>query len=513
MGEEYLSSLPVLDSSLITTIAFVAVLVSLIITIFIIIGETGKLYSTRSKPLNLPPGSYGWPILGETLEFLGAGVDGIPEKYIKERMEKYQSPEVFKTSLMGEPVAVLCSPAGNKFLFSNENKLVTIWWPNSVRKLLGPCLATTSGDEGKQMRKMLSCFITPDAFTRLYIKTMDVVAQQHINTHWLGKEELKVFPIIKLYTFELACRLFMSLENPQQIAKLAALFNVFLKGIISVPLNFPGTRFFNAKRATIAIKKQLQTIVRNRRVALEQETASASQDLLSHLLAHPDENGKFMPESVIVNNILMLLFAGHDTSSVAITMLMKNLGQLPQTYEKVFREQRAIASSKEAGEFLQWEDIQKMKYSWNVVSETMRLSPPVIGAFREALVDFKFAGYDIPKGWKLYWSASLAHTDSSLFQENINFDPSRYERAGPIPFSYVPFGGGPRMCLGKEFARLEILIFVHNIVKRFQWDLLIPDEKVEYDPLPTPVKGLPVHLHPHKPLDVVASYVDLHSIS
>lgn len=186
MGEEYLSSLPVLDSSLITTIAFVAVLVSLIITIFIIIGETGKLYSTRSKPLNLPPGSYGWPILGETLEFLGAGVDGIPEKYIKERMEKYQSTEVFKTSLMGEPVAVLCSPAGNKFLFSNENKLVTIWWPNSVRKLLGPCLATTSGDEGKQMRKMLSCFITPDAFTRLYIKTMDVVAQQHINTHWLG---------------------------------------------------------------------------------------------------------------------------------------------------------------------------------------------------------------------------------------------------------------------------------------------------------------------------------------
>ncbi|XP_022872959.1 beta-amyrin 28-oxidase-like [Olea europaea var. sylvestris] len=459
-------------------------------------------------------------------------------------MEKYQSTEVFKTSLMGEPVAVLCSPAGNKFLFSNENKLVTIWWPNSVRKLLGPCLATTSGDEGKQMRKMLSCFITPDAFTRLYIKTMDVVAQQHINTHWLGmtiaqmnvystiyiskfgciliflrplnyiiflcegKEELKVFPIIKLYTFELACRLFMSLENPQQIAKLAALFNVFLKGIISVPLNFPGTRFFNAKRATIAIKKQLQTIVRNRRVALEQETASASQDLLSHLLAHPDENGKFMPESVIVNNILMLLFAGHDTSSVAITMLMKRLGQLPQTYEKVFREQGAIASSKEAGEFLQWEDIQKMKYSWNVVSETMRLSPPVIGAFREALVDFKYAGYDIPKGWKLYWSASLAHTDSSLFQENINFDPSRYERAGPIPFSYVPFGGGPRMCLGKEFARLEILIFLHNIVKRFQWDLLIPDEKVEYDPLPTPVKGLPVHLHPHKPLDVVASYVD-----
>ncbi|KAL2557032.1 Cytochrome [Forsythia ovata] len=459
----------------------------------------GKYFSTRSKPLNLPPGSYGWPILGETMEFLGAGVDGIPEKYVKERMEKHKSSQVFKTSLMGEPVAVLCGPAGNKFLFSNENKLVTSWWPISVRKLLGPCLATTGGDEGKQMRKMLSSFITPDAFTRLYIKTMDVVCQQHINTHWQGKEEVKVFPTIKLYTFEVACRLFMSLEDPHQIAKLAVLFNVFLKGIISVPLNFPGTRYFNAKRATIAIKKQLQTIVRNRRIALEQETASPSQDLLSHLLAHPDENGKFMSESVIISNILMLLFAGHDTSSVAITMLMKNLGQLPQTYEKVFREQDEIASSKETGEFLQWDDIQKMRYSWNVVSETMRLSPPVIGAFREAIVDFKYAGYDIPRGWKLYWSASITHTDSSVFLENTKFDPSRYERAGPTPFSYVVFGGGPRMCLGKEFARLEILIFLHNIVKRFRWDLQIPDEKVEYDPMPTPVKGLPVHLHPHKP--------------
>lgn len=356
--------------------------------------------SSRKGPLNLPPGSHGWPVLGETAAFLRAGLDGTPEKFVGERVERYRS-QVFKTSIMGEPMAVLCGAAGNKFLFSNENKLVTVWWPSSVRKLLGPCLATSGGGEGRQMRRLVSYFVTPDAFTRLYIKTMDLVSQQHIKTHWLGKEEVKVFPTIKLYTFELACRLFMSLDDEEQIVKLASLFNIFLKGIISIPINLPWSRFYRAKKATTAIKIQLHKLVRERRAALEQKTALPCQDLLSHLLATPDESGKFMPETVIVNNILMLLFAGHDTSSVAITMLLKNLAQLPHVYDKVLREQNEIAAAKEEGEFLQWEDVQKMRYSWNVVCETMRLSPPVIGAFREALTDISYAGYDIPKGWKV----------------------------------------------------------------------------------------------------------------
>ncbi|KAG8387386.1 hypothetical protein BUALT_Bualt02G0015900 [Buddleja alternifolia] len=451
---------------------------TLVITSFIallflfIILKKSKAKSTK-KPLNLPPGSYGWPILGETLDILSASMDGCPDRFAKERFRKYNS-QVFKTSFMSQSVAVLYGPPGNKFLFSNENKLVTVWWPSSVRKLLGKCISTTGGVEGMQMRKMLSYFVTPDAFSKLYIKTMDIVSQQHLNTHWQGKEELEVFPAIKLYTFELACRLFMSIKERKQIEKLAALFNIFLGGVISIPLNFPGTRFFNAKRATNAIKKQLLIIVRQRRVALEQKTATPLQDLLSHLLVSPDENGKFMSESVIVNNILLLLFAGHDTSSSAITMLIKYLAEFPQVYEKVLREQNEIASSKEPGEYLQWEDIQKMRYSWNIVSETMRLWPPVIGSFREALVDIKYEGYDIPKGWKFYLNTAVMHADSSFFPDYKKFDPSRFEGTGPTPYSYIPFGGGPRMCLGKEFARLEILTFLHNVIGRFRWNLLVP---------------------------------------
>nr|POF03375.1 beta-amyrin 28-oxidase [Quercus suber] len=122
-----------------------------------------------------------------------------------------------------------------------------------------------------------------------------------------------------------------------------------------------------------------------------------------------------------------------------------------------------IAKSKKPGELLNWDDIQKMKYSWNVACEVMRLSPPLQGAFREATNGFIFTGFSIPQGWK----------------------------------SYVPFGGGPRMCPGKEYARMEILVFMHNVVKRFKWEKLLPDEKIIVNPMPIPAKGLPVRLLPH----------------
>ncbi|MFS8009089.1 putative cytochrome P450 [Helianthus anomalus] len=456
-----------------------------------------KTQKTRRSKINLPPGSFGWPFLGETLAFLRANWDGVPERFVQERVEKYGSPLVFKTSLLGDRMAVLCGHAGNKFLFGNENKLVAVSWPLPVRKLFGRCLITIRGDEAKWMRKMLLSYLGPEAFATHYAATMDAVTHRHIEVHWQGKEEVNAFQTVKLYAFELACRLFLSLEEPNHIAKLASLFNIFMKGIIELPINFPGTRFYSSKKAAAAIRTELMLIIKARRVELEEGKASSSQDLLSHLLTSSDENGRYLTENDIANNILVLLFAGHDTSAVSITLLLKCLGEHPNVYDKVLKEQIEISNAKEAGELLKWEDIQKMKYSWNVVSEVMRLTPPVVGAYREALVDIEYAGYTIPKGWKLHWSGSHTHKEEANFEDPTRFDPSRFEGAGPRPFTFVPFGGGPRMCLGKEFARLQVLVFLHNIVTNFKWDLLIPNEKIEYDPMPTPVKGLPIRIHPH----------------
>ncbi|KAM7510926.1 hypothetical protein LguiB_009801 [Lonicera macranthoides] len=156
-----------------------------------------------------------------------------------------------------------------------------------------------------------------------------------------------------------------------------------------------------------------------------------------------------------------------------------------------------IAKAKAPGELLNWNDIQKMKYSWNVACESLRLVPPLIGSFQEATADFTYAGFTIPKGWKTFWTAHTTHRNPKYFPNPEKFDPTRFEGNGPQPYSYVPFGGGPRMCPGKEYARLEMLVFIHNVVTRFKLEKLCPDEKIIMQASPTASKDVPVRLVPH----------------
>lgn len=155
--------------------------------------------------------------------------------------------------------------------------------------------------------------------------------------NFVGKEKVFVHPIVKLYTFELACCLFLSIEDSAQISKLSLKFDAFLKGIVGFSLNIPGTRFHRAMKAADEIRKEIKLILEKRKVDLEEKRASPTQDLLSHMLLTSDPSGRFMTEMEILDNILLLLFAGHDTTRSVLSLVMKYLGQLPQVYEHVLK--------------------------------------------------------------------------------------------------------------------------------------------------------------------------------
>jgi len=442
----------------------------------------------------IPPGTFGWPLIGETLEFLGCQRKGNPRDFFDSRTQKYGN--VFTTSLVGHSTVVFCSPEGNRFLFSNENKLVVNSWPSSVGNLFRSSLITTVGDDAKRLRGILMTFLRPEAL-RKFVGRVDSMTKRHLAEHWIGKDEVTALPLLKRYTFSLACDLFASINNKDDLDRLWLHFMVFVKGVMQIPIDLPGTRYNKAKHAANAIRQQLGSIINERKIALEAGNASPEQDLLSFLLSNVDEQGESLTDNEIQDNILLLLYAGHDTSSSTLTVLLKFLAENPHCYEEVLREQLNIAGSKEAGQLLEWEDLQRMKYSWRVAQEALRLFPAAQGSFRKAIKEFIYDGFTIPKGWKLHWTVNSTHQKSEYFSNPEKFDPSRFEGEGPPPYTFVPFGGGPRMCPGNEFARMEILIFLHNIVKNFNWNLVNPLEKVIVDPMPAPVNGLPIKLVPH----------------
>ncbi|CAN4095892.1 unnamed protein product [Withania somnifera] len=125
-----------------------------------------------------------------------------------------------------------------------------------------------------------------------------------------------------------------------------------------------------------------------------------------------------------------------------------------------------------------------MKHSWNVACEVLRLAPPAQGAFRQAISDFTFNGFSIPKGWKIYWSTYSTHKSPEFFPEPENLILQDLKEVD-------------LMCPGMEYARLEILIFMHHLVKRFKCEKIIADEKLVVHSILIPANGLPVRLYRH----------------
>ncbi|PIA51800.1 hypothetical protein AQUCO_01100579v1 [Aquilegia coerulea] len=442
--------------------------------------------------LKYPPGRMGWPIIGENLKFGSCGLRGVPEQFILERMQKFSS-KIFKTSLLGEKVAVVCGQAGNKFVFSNENKLVRLWFPRTVDQIFPYSTETSSHTETLILRKLLPGFINADALQR-YAGIIDSTAKHHLQTHWANNKEVIAYPLVKKFVFSVACKLFMSIDDPVQVAELFDPFAVLGAGIFSLPINLPGTPLNKAIKSSKGLRTKFQAIIRQRKLDLLKKSSTPQpQDILSHMLLACDEQGQFLDESSILAKIIGLLLGSLDSLSSAISFTIKYLAEYPHFYNEVLKEQKAILNSKK-GESLKWEDIQKMKYSWNVASEVMRLAPPFQGTFREAITDINYEGFLIPQGWKVHWNVYSTHKDAKYFPDPEKFDPSRFEGNGPAPYTYVPFGGGPRMCPGNEYARVVILTFMHNIVTKFKWETILPNEKIIAKPMPKPAKGLPIRL-------------------
>ncbi|CAM6037119.1 unnamed protein product [Sphagnum compactum] len=445
----------------------------------------------------LPPGSLGLPLLGETLEFLRAyKANKFMEDFINPRMAKYG--QVFKTHILFSPQVFLGSPAGNKFLFSNENKLVQVSWPSSMQKLIGRgSIIMKIGQEHKKDRQILSSFFGPIGL-QSFVPRMHESTQAHFQQFWEKKDEITAGTLFKKFTLSLAIDLFMSIKEGPESHALEHDMNTYLTGYFALPLDLLGTTYHKARLAREKMLHTLDIIIRQKRKAsesdMEEGKISPCQDLLTILISTPDDQGHLVTNEEIKDNILVLLFAGHDTTSSTLALVIKYLFLNPHCLQEVIKEQKKIAMEK-VGDLLCWDDTRKMKCTWQVIQETMRIQPIVPFATRETIKEIEYRGFTIPKGWKLAWNGPRSHLSSQFFPNPKRFDPSRFEGIGPQPFTYLPFGGGPRMCPGSEFARIEMVVFLHHLVLNYEWSMIDPHEQMTMNPFHTFQKGLQLRIH------------------
>nr|GLL42271.1 beta-amyrin 28-oxidase-like [Ipomoea trifida] len=407
-----------------------------------------------NKSRMAPPGSTGWPIIGEHMHLLYSG----PEKFINDRMKKY-SPEVFKTSILGEKMVVFCGADGNRFLFSNDKHLATPWFPRSHLDPITSQTPATITKSHKQLAVMHRNFlhqILKLENVKQYVTTMDAMARQHVTADWAPFRQVKAYSLVKKYNFAVACNLFLSVQSSDTVKRLADAYSVLTYGLTSLPINLPGTAYNRAMKGGNMVREELIKIIQEKRMTMKmtgKTDEAGKDDLLSHLLAATYEDGKFLNDIEVCNNVVGILVPAYDTIGCALTFAIKFLAELPHIYGEVYKEQIEIAKSKAPNELLTWEDIQKMKYSWNVVCETIRLIPPAQGAFREISEEFTYAGFTIPKGWKACWNFYTTHKDPKYFPDPEKLDPLRFEGRGPAPFTFVPFGGGSRIWLFNPSTR------------------------------------------------------------
>lgn len=429
--------------------------------------------------LTTPPGNLGLPILGETLSFLR------DPDFAQKRHRQYGS--IFKTQVLGSPTVFLKGPEANDFVFTHENQYFVASWPPSVKKLLGPLsLTLQTGAIHLQRRKLMAQAFQPRALAD-YLPVMTAMTDQYLE-RWAALETFAWYPELRHYTFDIAGKLLIGLDQASE-TKLGIWFEAWNEGLFSLPLQLPWTRFGKAYRCREQLLNGLEALIRERR-----RQSDSGSDALGVLLGARDEDGHQLGLQELKDQVLLLLFAGHETLTSALTSFCLLLAQHPTVKAKARAEQ-----SQFVGVPLTLETLKQMTYLEQVLKEVLRYIAPVGGGFRQVLQSCEFGGFLIPKGWSVLYEISMTHQDSELFPAPEQFDPERFslDRAEDKgkPFSHVPFGGGVRECLGKEFARLEMKLFAAQLLHGYDWSLLPQDLTLVTMPTPHPKEGLKVQFH------------------
>jgi cytochrome P450 len=362
-----------------------------------------------------------------------------------------------------------------------------------TKRVLGNGLLTSEGDIHLQQRRLMQPLFHRRRIAQYGAAMVDCA--ERLQTRWRDGETRDVHEEMTRLTLAVVGRTLFATDVEAEAAEIGAAMTEAMESLQRFMLPFYGALDrlpLPSVRRLRASRRRLDTIVY--RLLAERRANSGGSDLLSLLVDTRDDDGRPMSDTQVRDEAMTIFLAGHETTAVALTWTWMLLAQHPAVERRLHAELDEVLG----GRLPTVDDLPRLTYTDMVLTESMRLYPPAWLIGRRALADVELGGYLIRAGSIVILSPWVTHRDARFFTEPLRFDPDRWTAeaaAGRPTFSYFPFGGGVRRCLGESFARMEAKLLLAAIARRWRFRLL-PNPRTDVLPRITlrPRNGMPMYV-------------------
>ncbi|KAL5551795.1 hypothetical protein UlMin_001971 [Ulmus minor] len=436
----------------------------------VIISLTHWIYRWRNPKCNgkLPPGSMGFPLLGETLHFFSPNTSSDIPPFIKQRMKRYGP--IFRTSLVGRSVVVSTDPDLNFFIFQQEGHLFQSWYPDTFTEIFGrQNVGSLHGFMYKYLKSMVLNLFGPENLKRM-LPEVEQAATGKLQ-QWSCQDTIEMKEATATMIFDLTAKKLISYDQNSSSENLRESFVAFIQGLISFPLNIPGTAYHKCLEGRKRAMGMLKSMLQERRAIPNKQQS----DFFDFVLVELKKEGTILTEAIALDLMFVLLFASFETTSLALTLAVKFLTDHPLALRELTEEHETILKHREnVDSGLTWKEYKSMKFTFQFINETVRLANIVPGIFRRTLRDIQFKGYTIPAGWAVMVCPPAVHLNPAKYEDPLAFNPWRWEgvELNGASKHFMAFGGGMRFCVGTEFTKVQMAVFLHCLVTKYRWNAI-----------------------------------------
>ena len=435
-------------------------------------------------------GNNGMPVLGHLIELFRGGPD-----YVLGTYRKFGPVHYSKTPALNAVAAL--GPDATQEVFSNRNKdFSTVAWQTVIGPFFNRGLLLMDFDEHMYHRRIMQ-----EAFTRTrlsgYIKHMDAVASAVVAKDWPVNDGRFLFmPAVKELTLDIASVVFMGHEpgsDHELVTKIKTAYETTTRAggaIIRTPV--PPFKWWRGLQARKVLEEYFIERVRQRRDA-------KGTDMLTVLCHTADDDGNSFSDTDIVNHMIFLMMAAHDTSTSTLTTMAYHLAANPDWQQRCREEGDRIGDGP-----LDIDALDKLETLDLVINECLRLVTPLPFSVRRAVRDTEILGHYIPAGTNVTMWPGMNHRLPELWDDPERFDPARFAEPRSEHkrhrYAFAPFGGGAHKCIGMVFGQLEIKTVMHRLLRNYRLELTHPGYRPHYDNagMPVPIDGMPIVLRPLK---------------